>query len=75
MFYHCRQEDEVVPLFEADKEEDLEDVYDESQIFSKSNSSGRLASLLTGEVPDDEFVVINKSMTKGNAAAQTATEG
>ena len=61
----------MVPLFEAENEENLENVYDQDQSCVKSNSSGRLACLCGGEVhadDDDEFVVIDDSVANDNVA-------
>lgn len=47
-------------LFEADKQDDFDDVYEESRALTASSSSGRLATLWGGESPGDEFVVIDE---------------
>ena len=53
-------------MFEGDQENEFEILYeDEDKTFAKSSSSGRLASLWGSEGPDEEFVVVDESMTKG----------
>ena len=52
---------EVVPLFEGDKEDEFEDVYDENKIITSSGSSGRLASLWGAESPGEDFVMIKEA--------------
>jgi hypothetical protein len=47
-------------LFEADKQDEFDDVYEEDRAITASSSSGRLASLWGSESPGDEFVVINE---------------
>lgn len=66
---------QVVPLFEADKPDNFEDVYEENKALSSSGSCGRLASLLAGESPEDDFIVINekegcRSSSTNNSAGQ-----
>ena len=51
---------QVVPLFEAEKQDEFDDVYEEDRAITASCSSGRLASLWGSENPGDEFVVINE---------------
>ena len=51
---------QVVPLFEADKQDEFDDVYEENRALTASSSSGRLASLWGSENPGEEFVVINE---------------
>ena len=47
-------------MFEADKQDEFDDVYEEDRAITASSSSGRLASLWGSESPGDEFVVINE---------------
>ncbi len=58
---YCFNHSQLVPLFEAEKQDEFEDVYEEDRAITTSSSSGRLASLWGGENPGEDFVVINEA--------------
>ena len=57
----------MVPLFEADKEDEFEDVYEDARSLTTSGSSGRLATLWSAESPSDEFVMISETGSRTNS--------
>ena len=60
-------------MFEAEKQDEFDDVYEEDRALTASCSSGRLASLWGSENPGEEFVVINEDdESRASSAGQSS---